>query len=230
MLGSTWRPMSRGSPGAERPGGVDVVLLPSREDEAAGEPDVGRRRAKPDGQRRVGEGGAQDRHEPNRQDEEGEREPGVRQTHHRLVDDPAVVARDQAGRDARPAIANRMDTTPACIEMRAPQMTRDRLSRPRSSVPKGCAQLGGFRIVLQLVAFGSAGASHGAASATTTNASTTTVPTTAGGRRARRRQASRRRSPRIPGRAARGRQHGGRRHDVRTHRPPWTRIRGLRRE
>src|SRR5262249_11439107 len=95
------------------------------------------------------------------------------------------------------AIAKRIDSTPACIETRAPQMTRESVSRPRSSVPNGCAQLGALRIALQLVAFGSAGASQGAASATITKASTTSRPPTAGGRRARRRQATRTRSPRI---------------------------------
>ena len=54
MLGSTWRPMSEG-PGAQRPGRQDVLLLPGREDQAAGEADVGRRGAQPDGERRVGE-------------------------------------------------------------------------------------------------------------------------------------------------------------------------------
>src|SRR5262245_9932818 len=95
-------------------------------------------------------------------------------------------------------MAKRMDRTPACIETRAPHTTRASMSRPRSSVPNGCAQLGALRIALQLVAFGSPGATPGAPMATTTNASTITSPTTAGGRRARRRQLLRTRSPRVP--------------------------------
>src|SRR3989304_3786540 len=59
-------------------------------------------------------------------------------------------------------IAKRMERTPARIEIRAPQITRERLSRPRSSVPNGCDQLGAFRTWLQSVRMGWAGAARGA--------------------------------------------------------------------
>ena len=47
------------------------------------------------------------------------------------------------------------ETTPAISEARAPQMTRERTSRPISSVPNQCCAEGALRIALQLVASGS---------------------------------------------------------------------------
>src|SRR5262245_48013884 len=67
--------------------------------------------------------------------------------------------------------------------MRVPQTTRAKVSRPRSSVPNGCARLGALRTSFQSVCIGSAPAIHGAPIATTTNRSTTAAPTTAAGRR-----------------------------------------------
>src|SRR5262245_25380578 len=67
--------------------------------------------------------------------------------------------------------------------MRAPHTTRERPSRPRSSVPKGCASDGALRIWLQSVRVGSLGAIHGAPRAITTNSATMAAPTTAAGRR-----------------------------------------------
>ena len=60
------------------------------------------------------------------------------------------------------AMASTIEKTPACIEMREPHTTRERPSRPRSSVPKGCAHDGGLRILLQSVRTGSMLAIHGA--------------------------------------------------------------------
>ena len=47
------------------------------------------------------------------------------------------------------------DTTPASIEARVPQITRDSTSRPSSSVPNQCARFGALRIAPQSVASGS---------------------------------------------------------------------------
>jgi len=71
------------------------------------------------------------------------------------------------------------DTRPARIDARAPQMTRERTSRPSSSAPKRCAALGPSRTALQLVSSGSCGATHGAASATRMKNATTPRPATA---------------------------------------------------
>src|SRR5437879_10196112 len=85
-------------------------------------------------------------------------------------------------------MASRIENTPACIEIRLPQTTRAKLSRPRSSVPNGCVQLGALRIWLQSVPTGSVRAIHGARRASTTNRSTITPPTADAGRRSTRRQ------------------------------------------
>jgi hypothetical protein len=71
------------------------------------------------------------------------------------------------------------DTTPARIEARAPQMTRESTSRPSSSEPKRCARLGAPRTSLQLVARGSCGAIHGAANAIRTKNATIASPKSA---------------------------------------------------
>src|SRR3989454_9572473 len=89
-------------------------------------------------------------------------------------------------------MARRIANTPACIEMRVPHTTREKLSRPRSSVPKGCAHVGGLRIRLQSVLSGSAIAIQGAPMASAEKTRTTTAPATAGGRRRARRQPRRR--------------------------------------
>src|SRR5262245_22958980 len=81
------------------------------------------------------------------------------------------------------AIASRIERTPACIEIRVPHTTRAKVSRPRSSVPNGCARLGALRTSFQSVCIGSAPAIHGAPIAVATNRSTITAPTTDAGRR-----------------------------------------------
>src|SRR6185295_12477548 len=86
------------------------------------------------------------------------------------------------------AIARTTAKTPACIEARAPQTMRERTSRPRSSVPNGCAHVGGLRIWAQSVRSGSLGATHGAPNARIAKSSTTAAPARAGGRRRARRQ------------------------------------------
>src|SRR3954454_3302444 len=79
------------------------------------------------------------------------------------------------------------DTTPATSDARAPQMTRDRTSRPISSVPNQCAALGALRMAVQLVATGSYGETTGASSARATKNTTTTNPIAAPRRRTSRR-------------------------------------------
>ncbi len=46
------------------------------------------------------------------------------------------------------------ETTPALSEARAPKITRESTSRPISSVPSQCAQLGALRTAAQSVAIG----------------------------------------------------------------------------
>src|SRR4030095_1606836 len=78
-------------------------------------------------------------------------------------------------------------TTPASSDARAPQITRDRTSRPISSVPNQCAADGALRMALQLVASGSYGATTGAKIATVTTTTITTTPAAAPPRRMSRR-------------------------------------------
>src|SRR5689334_1828495 len=65
---------------------------------------------------------------------------------------------------------------------RVPRMTRERMSRPKLSVPNGCAQLGGFSRCSRCEAATSPGkgASSGAKIAIPTTASTMAPPSTAG--------------------------------------------------
>src|SRR5712691_627339 len=81
-------------------------------------------------------------------------------------------------------MARRIEKTPACIEMRLPQTTRERLSRPRSSVPSGFAQVGALRTLAQSVRSGSVVAIHGAPRAIDAKNRTMTPPTAAAGRAA----------------------------------------------
>lgn len=81
------------------------------------------------------------------------------------------------------------EMTPARSDARAPQIMRDRMSRPISSVPSQCAEDGGRRIAVQLVAFGSAMGSTGASSARRMIGRMMTAPTTKLGLRRRLRQA-----------------------------------------
>ncbi len=61
---------------------------------------------------------------------------------------------------AAPTISPRIEprnteTTPTCSERRAPYTTRERVSRPRWSVPIQCAALGGCSRSDRLIAAGS---------------------------------------------------------------------------
>jgi hypothetical protein len=66
-------------------------------------------------------------------------------------------------------------------EIRAPKITRDRISRPNSSVPNQCAAEGELRRCERLIAAGSAGARCGAKIAALTNTNSTTTPKSASG-------------------------------------------------
>src|SRR4030095_17241128 len=66
-------------------------------------------------------------------------------------------------------------------------MTRDRTSRPRSSVPSQLWASADLRILDQFVAWGLLGASHGAKSAVVTKTTIITAPRSAGRRRVKRR-------------------------------------------
>src|SRR5437868_5911446 len=71
---------------------------------------------------------------------------------------------------------------PTSMEMRAPKMTRERMSRPNSSVPNQCAFDGGCNRAGRLSAAGSWGAIHGANIANSTKMVTITAPAAASGR------------------------------------------------
>jgi hypothetical protein len=91
--------------------------------------------------------------------------------------------------------------TPAIRLARAPNTTRANTSRPFSSVPNQCAALGALRIVLQLVAMGSAPAISGANTAASTNTITSPSPTMAVGLDSKCRSARR---PGLAGRVSTG--------------------------
>src|SRR6476620_4955388 len=69
-----------------------------------------------------------------------------------------------------------METAPASSEARAPKITREKRSRPDSSVPNQCARDGGLRMAVQLCWAGSYGAIRGAKIAISTNRTMTTRP------------------------------------------------------
>ena len=71
------------------------------------------------------------------------------------------------------------DIQPAISEVRAPQIMRDRMSRPSSSVPNQYIADGALRTARKLALTGSNGAIHGASSATSTKNPTTAAPMTA---------------------------------------------------
>ncbi len=60
------------------------------------------------------------------------------------------------------------DIQPAISEVRAPQIMRDKMSRPSSSVPNQYIADGALRTARKLALTGSNGAIHGASSATST--------------------------------------------------------------
>ena len=109
-------------------------------------------------------------------------------------------------RPARPR--SRPRRRPRAATRAFPSTTRDRTSRPMSSVPNQCAAEGALRIALQLVSIGSNGASHGASSAAATNKATTTSPIIAPRRRAQASPRHRSQGARGGGGAARRRRRG----------------------
>src|SRR5262245_6134329 len=88
------------------------------------------------------------------------------------------------------------DTKPATSEMRVPQMTRERTSRPTLSVPSQWVGLGRASAFPRFCLSGSYGDRSGAPSATTSATSSTAAPKGASRARAARRRASQRRSVR----------------------------------
>src|SRR3954451_7211234 len=69
-------------------------------------------------------------------------------------------------------------TEPTKSETRAPQMTRERTSRPKASVPNRCAADGGSSFISTSWSSGSNGAIQGAQIAISTIAMTSTIPIT----------------------------------------------------
>jgi hypothetical protein len=82
------------------------------------------------------------------------------------------------------------EMTPAIKEACVPQITRDKTSRPISSVPNQCAALGALRMALQLVAIGSCGEMKGANRANKMKPTTTAKPNNALGLLRKRSQAA----------------------------------------
>src|SRR3954454_21190243 len=80
-------------------------------------------------------------------------------------------------------------TNPICTEVREPQITRLRLSRPNESVPIGYQALGGWSASTGLIAFGLNGEMIGAASAIRTIRQKITSPAMAARLRRKRRRA-----------------------------------------
>src|SRR5579884_2205960 len=80
-------------------------------------------------------------------------------------------------------IAIASTSTPTAREMRAPAMTRLRRSRPRSSVPKGCAADGGRSLSSGAIRRGSNGAAARPATARTSRNVTMVAPIQAAGMR-----------------------------------------------
>src|SRR5579862_8069968 len=78
-----------------------------------------------------------------------------------------------------------MPTTvmPTTNEMRAPASTRARMSRPSSSRPNGCANVGPASLAGRSCADGSKGAMNGPTTAATAAIATMTVPTVRSGDR-----------------------------------------------
>src|SRR6266404_3963611 len=70
---------------------------------------------------------------------------------------------------------------PTNIEMRAPQIRRERMSRPSSSVPQRCCDEGGCKRLGRSMCAGSWGAIQGAKRAQSTNTATNTTPAAASG-------------------------------------------------
>ena len=69
-------------------------------------------------------------------------------------------------------------TEPTKSETRAPQITRERTSRPKASVPNRCAADGGSSFISTSWSSGSKGAIQGAQIAISTIAMTSTIPIT----------------------------------------------------
>jgi hypothetical protein len=85
---------------------------------------------------------------------------------------------------------------PAWIDARAPQMIRDNVSRPSSSVPSRCSRDGLARMASKSVAPGGWGATQRANTAASTKSTTITSDPTAAGRLRKRRRMTRRRRAR----------------------------------
>ena len=79
-----------------------------------------------------------------REHEPGKREHDVDEAHQQRVDLAAEEAGEEAERDAEDEGDRRPRSTPTWSETWAPWMMRASVSRPSSSVPIGCAQLGSW--------------------------------------------------------------------------------------
>ena len=85
--------------------------------------------------------------EREREQQRREGEEDVGDAHDDVVDPAAEVARDDARAGCRSGAAIASDSTAMRSDVRAPNMTRLRTSRPTWSVPNGCDQLGAQQAV-----------------------------------------------------------------------------------
>jgi hypothetical protein len=122
--------------GLRRPaaGRGDVVGIADRQRLGPGDAGIGGPGGHGDGEDGVLDPRAKRGHEGERQDQAGEGQEDVGQAHEDRVDPAAEVARDSADQQAQTG-AVRPRAAMMYRVIRAPWMMRDRMSRPKSSVP-----------------------------------------------------------------------------------------------
>ena len=163
--GSTWRRMMRALRGALHAHGVDELGVAEGQRLGAGDARIGRPGGDGDGDDRVLDAGPERGDEGQRQDQLRHRQEDVGDAHQELVGPAAEIARDRADHQAeRRGDAPRPAPRSSSV-MRAPQTTREKMSRPSSSVPIQCSALGGSRRAPRFWPTGDSGAIHGAKAA-----------------------------------------------------------------
>ena len=145
VLGSTCCAHDARVVGAQRARRVHVLARAHRQHRAARDARVVRDVHDADGDHRVAQPRPEDRHDGDRQQDVRKRQHDVHAAHDQAVGAPAVEGGD-AGRTRRRRPAQCVAATaPASSDACAPQMMRLNTSRPNSSVPIRCCQLGGWR-------------------------------------------------------------------------------------
>ncbi len=135
--------------------GFDIVLDLGSNGLPARQADEDRRGGDADGDHRIAEAGAEEGREGDGQDQEWDGEHGIDNARQQRSRPSHRRSPRSRPRGTPKASAMPTDTRPALSEARAPQMMRERTSRPTSSVPSQWAHDGALRTALQLVAIGS---------------------------------------------------------------------------